>query len=102
MVIAMLRFAGLLMLTAISASASAQDIADKLELCMSCHGDKGIPSAQGVPLIAGRPAEDLAHQLQLFRDGGRNNPQMVMAKRLTDQEIEKLASYFATQSRVRP
>ena len=74
MVTAMLRSAGVLMLSVIPASASAQEITDKLELCMSCHGEKGIPSAQGVPLIAGRPTEDLAQQLQLFRDGGRNNP----------------------------
>ena len=74
MMIAMLRLVGLLMLTAISASASAQEIADKLELCMSCHGDSGTPTAEGVPVIEGRPAEDLAHQLQLFRNGGVTIP----------------------------
>ncbi len=69
---------------------------------MSCHGEKGIPSAQGVPVIAGRRADDLALQLQLFRDGQRNASQMVMAKRLTDHEIERLAAYFAAQSSARP
>jgi hypothetical protein len=35
-------------------TAVAQAFEDKLELCMSCHGDKGISSVQGVPSIAGR------------------------------------------------
>jgi cytochrome c553 len=79
------------------ASASAQDVSDKLELCMSCHGETGKPQVQGVPALAGRPLRDLSAQLRLFRSGERQNPQMVMAKRLTDEEIEALAAYFAKQ-----
>jgi cytochrome c553 len=78
-------------------AASAQDVSDKLELCMSCHGETGKPQVQGVPALAGRPVHELSAQLRLFRDGQRQNPQMVMAKRLTDDEIEALAAYFAKQ-----
>jgi len=78
--------------------ATAQDVGDKLELCMSCHGETGTPQVQGVPPLAGKPASDLAAQLRLFRDGQRQNPQMVMAKRLTDEEIEQLAAFFAKQT----
>ncbi|WP_210210171.1 c-type cytochrome [Microvirga subterranea] len=77
--------------------AAAQDVGDKLELCMSCHGETGKPQVQGVPALAGRPVHDLSAQLRLFRSGERQNPQMVMAKRLTDEEIEALAAYFAKQ-----
>jgi cytochrome c553 len=79
-------------------SAEAQDVSDKLELCMSCHGETGHSQMQGVPSLSGKAVSDLAAQLRLFRDGQRQNPQMVMAKRLTDREIEELAAYFAKQS----
>jgi cytochrome c553 len=86
------------MLVAGAGGAFAQDIGGKLELCMSCHGETGKPQVQGVPALAGRPAADLATQLGLFRNGTRQHQQMVMAKRLTDEEIDALAAYFAQQS----
>lgn len=92
-----MRLLCLALLVASATPSSAQDFADKLDLCMSCHGEKGIPEAAGVPAVAGRPAADLAHQLRLFRSGERSNAQMVISKRLTDQEIEQLAAYFAAQ-----
>jgi cytochrome c553 len=78
--------------------AAAQDVSEKLDLCMSCHGETGKSQMQGVPSLAGRPASDLVMQLRLFRNGQRQNPQMVMATRLTDAEIEALAAFFAKQA----
>lgn len=79
------------------ATAQAQDLSDKLELCMSCHGETGNAEMKGVPSLAGKTHADLAAQLHLFRSGQRQNPQMVMTKRLTDDEIEALAAFFAKQ-----
>ena len=76
---------------------AAQEASPKLEICQSCHGEAGNSEMQGVPSLAGRAASDLVTQLKLFRDGQRQNPQMVMAKRLTDDEVEKLAAFFAQQ-----
>jgi len=90
-------FAALLVVVGTSGTTLAQDVGDKLELCMSCHGEAGHPQMPGVPSLAGRPAAELSSQLMLFRDGQRQNPQMVMAKRLTDEEIAALAAYFAGQ-----
>jgi cytochrome c553 len=87
----------LLLVCSTLGAARAQDVGDKLELCMSCHGETGKPQVQGVPALAGRSVQDLSAQLRLFRDGQRQNPQMVMAKRLADEEIEALAAYFARQ-----
>ena len=87
----------LLLLLTGAETAAAQDVSEKLELCMSCHGETGQSQMQGVPSLTGRPASELAAQLGQFREGKRENPQMVMAKRLTDQEIEGLAAYFAKQ-----
>ncbi len=89
-------------LLATTGPSPAQDVSDKLDLCMSCHGERGVPSSPNVPAIAGRPAEDLSAQLRLFRTGQRENPQMVMAKRLTDAEIQEIAAYFAAQEKPRP
>ena len=77
---------------------AAQEASPKLEICQSCHGEAGNSEMQGVPSLAGRAASDLVTQLKLFRDGQRQNPQMVMAKRLTDDEIEELAAFFAKQA----
>ena len=85
-------------LLAVPETAVAQAFEDKLELCMSCHGEKGVSSVQGVPSIAGRTPSEIVHQLRLFRSGQREHQQMVMAKRLTDQEIEQLAAYFSAKS----
>jgi cytochrome c553 len=90
-------FAALLVMSGPAGAALAQDMGDKLELCMSCHGETGQPQMQGVPALAGRPVQELSDQLKLFRDGRRQNPQMVMARRLADEEIEALAGFFAKQ-----
>ena len=79
-------------------TAAAQDASFKLEICQSCHGDTGRSQMPGVPSLAGRDASELATQLKLFRDGQRQNPQMVMAKRLTDDEVQELAAFFAKQT----
>jgi cytochrome c553 len=90
-------FVALLMLMGGNKIAVAQDASPKLEICQSCHGVSGNSEMQGVPSLAGKAASDLATQLTLFRDGQRQNPQMVMARRLTDDEIEELAAFFARQ-----
>lgn len=78
--------------------AVAQEASFKLELCQSCHGETGRSEMLGVPSLAGRHTSELATQLKLFRNGQRQNPQVVMAKRLTDDEVEELAAFFAKQS----
>ena len=88
----------LILLVSNAGTLAAQDVSDKLELCMSCHGETGRSQMQGVPSLAGKPASELVAQLKLFRSGQRQSPQMVMAKRLTDDQIEALGAYFAEQS----
>ena len=77
---------------------AAQDASFKLEICQSCHGESGRSQMSGVPPLAGRDASELATQLKLFRNGQRQNPPMVMAKRLTDDEVDELAAFFAKQT----
>lgn len=64
--------------------------------CMMCHGENGISTMPGTPSLAGQPEIYLASQLQQFRDGKRHNEVMnVIAKPLSDADIDNVAAYFA-------
>src|SRR5690606_38633721 len=71
--------------------------------CQNCHGPDGWGLPPSVPYLAGQHAEYIALQLQLFRNGERDNdPQDVMhaiAKKLSHEDIDALAAY---SSRKRP
>ena len=77
----------------------AGDAGRGLPACASCHGPKGLgnPGA-GYARIGGQHATYTANQLKLFRSGERAagaNGQMMtaVAAKLSDAEIEALASY---------
>ena len=64
--------------------------------CATCHGAEGISTAPDAPNLAGQPPGYLADQLKAFRDGKRVHPVMnVVAKPLTDADIEQLAAWYA-------
>jgi len=64
--------------------------------CANCHGDQGVSETEGVPSLAGMPAEFITLQMILFREGLRNTPPMPeFARGLTDQEVEDLAAFYA-------
>jgi cbb3-type cytochrome c oxidase subunit III len=69
--------------------------------CTACHGPAGDGVAQaGFPSVSGQHAEYTATQLKAFRSGERTNdgdsaPMRTVSERLTDREIEALASYMA-------
>ncbi len=68
--------------------------------CASCHGPTGAgnPAAK-FPALAGQHAKYTAKALRDFRSGARSNdPQKMMrdvAARLSDKEIDAVASYMA-------
>jgi cytochrome c553 len=67
--------------------------------CVDCHGAAGnAPIAPIYPKIGGQYHDYIAHSLQMYRDGDRENAMMAMqAKKLTDQQIADLAAYFSAQ-----
>jgi len=70
--------------------------AAKAMQCQTCHGRQGMATMPGVPNLAGQNDGYLAAQLRAFRAGARTNEQMsIIAKPLTDQDIENLAAYFS-------
>ncbi len=67
--------------------------------CAACHGgDGGGGGDPSWPKLAGQFPEYLVEQLEAFKSGARKNPLMTpMAARLTDQDMQDLAAYYASQ-----
>ena len=62
-----------------------------------CHGPNGLATAPDAPHLAGQPALYVAAQLKAYRSGERKHEVMaVMAKPLTDADIDNLAAWFAS------
>ena len=71
-------------------------IADKVQLCATCHGADGLPVVEKVPIIAGQHKSNLEIVLQAFRDGERTSDLMgPIAKNLSDDDMKALAAYFS-------
>lgn len=75
-------------------------IADKgVPACAACHGPNGSGMPAQYPRISGQFAQYTVSQLQMFRDGGRNNdPSEMMrmiALKMTDAEMRAVADYAA-------
>jgi cytochrome c553 len=66
-------------------------------MCTTCHGPLGLSQLPQAPHLAGQPAIYLVEQLKHFRNGKRQGEMMsVIAKPLTDQEINDLAAWYAS------
>lgn len=66
--------------------------------CAICHGVNG--EGNGIPgsSIVGMDADQFKKHLHDFRSGTRRNVMMErFAKRLSEQDIENLAAYFASR-----
>lgn len=66
--------------------------------CEVCHGNDGKGRKLDVPALAGQPAEYLSATLSAFKDGSRHNDvygkMRLIAKTLTEKEIEELGVYY--------
>lgn len=68
--------------------------------CSACHAPTGSGNAPaGFPSLSGQHSEYTLSQLKAFRSGERQNDQSAMMRnvveRLTDRELEALASYVS-------
>ena len=86
-------------ITAVSANA-AGDIEAKAKMCDACHGQNGVPSdPKTIPIIWGQQQSYLVKQLHDYRSGDRDNPIMSpIAKSLAQEDLRKIAAYFAAKS----
>jgi cytochrome c553 len=91
---------GLAWLLLAATPALAADVAagrQRALACAVCHGPLGLSVAPDAPNLAGQPALYIAAQLRAYRSEVRRHEVMsLMAKPLTDTEIEDLAAWFSS------
>ena len=96
----MRRLLTILCLMAIAGAATAADVnagKTKSAVCAVCHGVQGLSTLPNAPNLAGQPQIYLAEQLKNYRSGKRAHEVMsVIAKPLSDQEIEDLSAWYAS------
>ena len=70
-------------------------------MCANCHGTEGhTVDGSAIPSLAGMPKDYMVLQLKAFKEGTR--PATVMhqiTKGLTDEQVNTLATYYATIQR---
>lgn len=75
-----------------------EEIGEKLTLCISCHGENGIPQDPTVPIVAGQEFYYLYVQLRDYKAGRRTHA--VMSEIVADldkAQMQALAKYFSEQ-----
>lgn len=78
------------------ATGSADDGKTKAAQCAACHGTDGKGGGPNPPVIALDAAKFVA-AMNDYKSGKRKHPMMEMlAKKLNDQDMADLASYYAT------
>jgi cytochrome c553 len=82
-----------------TSAAAAGDVAigkQKAIACAACHGQQGLSTVPDAPNLAGQPELYLTTQLKAYRSGDRKHEVMtLMAKPLSDADIENLSAWFA-------
>src|SRR5437763_7334152 len=92
--------AGVIFAVAAVPAYAADDIEAKAQACAACHGQNGVSiEPKTVPIIWGQQQSYLVKQLHDYRSGDRDNPIMSpIAKGLAQEDLRKIAAYFAAKS----
>jgi cytochrome c553 len=92
-------FGTLFIVAALGATAGAEGIEDKLQVCTSCHGENGKPIDPTIPTIWGQTEYFLVKQLHDYKSGDRDNLVMAsFAKRLTQADLRPAAAYLSKKT----
>lgn len=76
--------------------AQVTTLAQRIELCGSCHGRDGNSSVEKIPSLAGQPEFFILNQLFLMREGVRRTDVMAsFVKTLSDAEMDALAKHYS-------
>ncbi|ALL70508.1 putative cytochrome c, associated with quino(hemo)protein alcohol dehydrogenase (plasmid) [Paraburkholderia caribensis MBA4] len=83
------------------ARADAQAGKTKAQTCVACHGPMGNSVDPQYPALAGQSPRYMFLQLKDFKEGRRKDPRMSpMAAKLSKDDMQNLADYFAAQKPV--
>jgi len=73
----------------------------KSAICAACHGVDGNSTVPNWPKLAGQHEKYMVRQVTLIKSGDRQVPEMLgIVPGLSDQDIEDLSAYFASQEAV--
>ena len=89
-----------LVLISLQAFAKGDPVAGqaKSAICAACHGVDGNSTVPNWPKLAGQHEKYLSRQVTLIKSGDRQVPEMLgIVPGLSDQDIEDLSAYFASQ-----
>lgn len=85
-------------LVAVAADADIAKGEETSQVCIACHGKKGISQQDNYPHLHGQRQTYLLRQMRTFRDGGdRRDPIMTpMLENMSDQDLVNLAAYYSS------
>ncbi|HUI95058.1 MAG TPA: c-type cytochrome [Xanthobacteraceae bacterium] len=76
--------------------AVAQTVAERMQVCLACHGEKGQSTHPEVPSLGAQQKDYVLTQLYMFREKLRNVALMnEMAKGLSDDDLRAIAESIA-------
>ena len=79
-----------------SAPALPQDMAERLALCLACHGEKGTSPTPEVPSLGAQPASFALIQLYQFREKQRlAEPMNELTKDFSDDDLRAYSDEIA-------
>ena len=71
---------------------------EKANACTSCHGVDGQGGSEPNTKIAGMSVGNFKKAMLAYKSGEKNNAMMQMfAKKLSDQDVDDLAAYYASK-----
>ena len=80
----------------VAAPAIGETMAERLPLCLACHGEKGTSETPEIPSLGGQPASYLLIQLYQFREKQRiAEPMNEMTKDFTDDDLRTYSDELA-------
>jgi cytochrome c553 len=66
--------------------------------CVNCHGPRGTGNPPSVPYLAGQYANYMTYQLELWKDGVRDNDAMnvmsTIAKKMSSEDMRAVSEYY--------
>ena len=80
----------------VGAPATGETMAERLPLCLACHGEKGTSETPEIPSLGGQPASYLLIQLYQFREKQRiAEPMNELTKDFTDDDLRTYSDELA-------
>lgn len=93
---ARLVLAGALALAAAASPARGESFEARIAACLECHGASGRSQTPLTPSLGGQPEFFLLTQLFLFREGRREDAQMIeRTKGFTDEDLRRFSKRLA-------